>query len=364
MEVDILQENLAKAATLLSRTTPKRSSLPILEHLFIETDKGRLAISASDLELYATIHIGAQVKTEGALTLPAKMLATMVSKLPPERTTLSVKEKTATIAQDGRELSIQGQDAEDFPPPPKHGEITGALHAEDFLSTLARVSLCAATDGVRPVIQGIHMKAEGDQLTLTATDGFRLANFRMAYDGKPFTTIIPGYSLAKFVKLLKAMLNDRDELHVAETELSLHLVHDNLSVTMQPIRGTFPDCTAIIPDSYESRVSMLRDELLSELSICMALVNDHKRIVRLTASGSELIVSAKAEEEGVYQATLTSTLEGQPTKIAFDGKLLTDILHAMTEDIVTLDLNGPSKPGVLHDSDAGCYVLMAMVVAW
>ncbi len=364
MEVDVLQENLAKATTLLSRTTPKCSQLPILEHLFIETDKGRLAISASDLELYATIHIGAQVKQEGAITLPAKMLATMVSKLPNERTTLSVKEKTATITQDSRELSIQGYDADDFPPPPKHGEITGTLNAEDFLATLARVSFCAATDERRPAIQGIHMKAEGDQLTLTATDGFRLANFRMAYNGKPFTTIIPGSSLAKFVKLLKAMLDDRDDLHVAETELSLHLVHDNLSVTMQPIQGTFPDCTTLIPDSYESRITVARDDLLAELGICMALVKGSREIIRLTAAGSELAMSAKAEEEGVYQAKLAAKLEGEPTKIAFNGTLLTGILHAMTEDIVTLDLGGPSKPGVLHDSDAGIYVLMPMVVTW
>ncbi len=54
MEVDVLQENLAKAVTLLSRATPKRNSLAILENLLIETDKGRLAVSASDLELYAS----------------------------------------------------------------------------------------------------------------------------------------------------------------------------------------------------------------------------------------------------------------------------------------------------------------------
>ena len=364
MEVDVLQENLAKAVTLLSRATPPRSSLPILGDLLLATDKGRLAISASDLELYATIHVGAQVKTEGAVTLPAKMMAKMVTKLPNERLTIDANERHATISQEGRTLSLEGNSAEDFPPPPKHGDIIGTLDPKLFLSTLARVSFCAGNDDARPAIQGIHLKAEGDQLTMTATDGFHLASFHMDYEGKPFTTLIPAYSFAKFTKLLKALMKDSDELHVAESEHSLHLEHGNLSVTMQPIKATFPDYTQLIPDGYDSRIRVLREALLSELGVCMALVKDGTGIIRLQHDGDELSVSAKTMGEGSYEATIPATIEGATTRIAFNGTYLTNILSAMTEEIVTIDLKGPSRPGLIHDSEAGVYVVMPMTVEW
>lgn len=363
MEVDVLQENLAKATTLLSRATPSRSSLSILADLLLATHEGRLAITATDLELNATVYVGAQIKTEGAVTLPAKMLAKMVSHLPDERLTIKGKERNAIISQDGRSLTLEGNSAEDFPPPPKHGDIIGTLDPAAFLDTLARVSFCAATDDSRPVIQGVYIEAITDQLTMTATDGYRLATFHMPYTGEPFTVLIPAYSLSKYIKLLKALIIDHDELHIAATEYALHLVHGVLDATMTATQGTFPDYSQIIPDGYDTRITVPRDALLTELGVCMALVKGTKEIIRLQTQDEALSVSTHAEPEGTYEATIPAVIEGPAARIGFNGSYLTSILGAMSEDAVTFDLNGPSKAGLLHDSKAGSYVLMPMTLS-
>lgn len=367
MEVDVLPQHLSKATTLLARVAPTGSTLPILANLLLKTKQGRLAVTASDLELCATIYVGAQVHKDGAVTLPAKTLAKMLPKLPDDKLSITAKERSAVLQQDGRSLTLEGWTAEDFPPAPKHGDTTGTVDAEEFLSTLAKVSFCADIGGSRDATKAVHMKAEGDQLTLTATDGYRLASFRLPYTGKPFTTLAPINAITKAAKLIAAVIKGRpgEDLTISETEKALHISCRNLDLSISPVAGEFPDYKQLIPDSHEARLTVIREDLMRELAVCRTLVEHASGIVRLIRQGDKLLVSARADEEGTYEALLDVKAEGQTdTKIAFNECYVADALGAMTEDTVTIDLIDHAHPGVLYDSEAGSYVLMPMSVRW
>ncbi len=364
MEVDVLPENLSKAATLLARVTPGRTSLPILADLLLETRQGRLAVTATDLELCATIHVGAQVHTEGAITLPAKTLAKIAAKLPDDKLRIHANTRTATLDQNGRSITLEGNDAADFPPVPKHGGEAGRVETGDFLEALASVAFCASSDDDRPALHAVYIEAEGDQLTLTATDGFRLASFHLNYQGKPFTSLAPINSLTKFAKLLKAT-HTFDDLRISPTDKALHLEHGNLEATIQPVLATFPDYTQIVPDHHNARLTLVRTALMRELALCLTLISNSSRIVRLQPNGDKLSLSGRSEGDGTYEATLDLKAEGQADiKGAYNAQQLHDVLTAMTQDTVTIDLIDEAHPAVLYDCEAGTYVLMPMTVKW
>ena len=71
MKVTVLQENLARGLSVVSRAVSSRSTLPVLANILVATDEGRLRLSATNLELGITCWIGAKIEEEGSTTVPA-----------------------------------------------------------------------------------------------------------------------------------------------------------------------------------------------------------------------------------------------------------------------------------------------------
>ena len=85
MKVSCLQENLAKGLSIVGRAVATRSTLPVLANILISTDASRLKLSATNLEVGINCWVGAKVDQEGAITVPARLLADFVNSLPNER---------------------------------------------------------------------------------------------------------------------------------------------------------------------------------------------------------------------------------------------------------------------------------------
>ena len=90
MKVTVLQENLARGLSIVSRAVSPRSTLPVLANVLIATDEGRLRLSATNLELGITCWIGAKIEEEGSTTVPARTFADLVSTLPDPQVSLTL----------------------------------------------------------------------------------------------------------------------------------------------------------------------------------------------------------------------------------------------------------------------------------
>ena len=71
MRVSCLQEHLAKGLSIVGRAVSHRSTLPVLGNILLKTDRGRLRLSATNLEIGIHCWVGAKVEDEGATTVPA-----------------------------------------------------------------------------------------------------------------------------------------------------------------------------------------------------------------------------------------------------------------------------------------------------
>jgi len=341
------------------------------------TEGGRLKLATTNLEIALTCWVGAQVEEEGAITVPARLLTDFVSSLPSDRIDMTVAPRARQLKLEcaRNKATIGGMDAEDFPPIPS---IDGAgaieLDPQSLHKAITQVVFAAATDDSRPVLTGIHMLLEQDQLTLAAADGFRLAVHRLTLPQPvPQRTeiIVP----ARAVTELNRLLSDEEGpvqviLNAGRTQVLFRL--KGVEMVAQLIQGTFPNYQQLIPQSWSCRAIMDRAELLRETRIAAIFARDGSGVVRLQIfPGGELTqgklsVSARAEEVGDHMGELDAVVEGESAKIAFNSRYLLDVLQVMSYERVVLEVTSPSSPGILKpsDSDEYIHVVMPMFVQW
>lgn len=376
MKVTCLQENLARGLGIVGRAVALRSTLPITSNVLISTEHGRIKLAATNLDIALSCWIGGQIEEEGAITVPSKLITDFVNSLPAEKIslTLSPRSKQVKLVCARNEATIGGMDADDFPPIPSVEGDTLEIDAKMLREAITQVVFSAATDDSRPVLTGVDIVVEGDQLTLAAADGFRLAVRTLKLKKKVAErqeVIVPSRALAELNRLLQ---DQEDPVQVTfnanKTQVLFKL--KDVELVAQLIQGTFPDYSRLIPKEWTSRAVVEVRDFLQETKIASIFARDGSGIVRITFQGGDdgapghMTVAARAEEIGDNTGALDAAVEGEPSKIAFNGKYLQEVLQVLDGGRVALETTGPSQPGVIRpiDNDTYVHVVMPMFVQW
>jgi DNA polymerase-3 subunit beta len=377
MKLSCLQENLNRGLNIVGRAVAARTTLPITNNILLTTDKSRLKLAATNLEMAITCWIGAKIEEEGAITVPARLLTEFISSLPNDKIDISLSPRTKTLELKCArfEARISGVDAKDFPPIPKVEEgVTTKAEIEVFQQGVNQVAFAAATEESRPVLTGVDAKFKDDSLTLAAADGFRLAVFRMplaAAVEEPIEVIIPARTLAELNRLTTEQ-EDPAEIIVNPNKSQALFRLKDIELVSQLVQGTFPNYTQLIPQSFSTRMVVGVDEFLRATKTASIFARDGSGIVRLVVTPGaantpgKLTISARSEEIGDDVGEIDATVEGEESKIAFNGKYLTDVLSVLNEAQVALETTNPSSPGVIRPVGVDNYlhVVMPMFVQW
>ncbi len=376
MQLSCLQENLRRGLSVVQRAVATRSTLPITQNVLLETDASRLKLSATNLEIGITTWIGAQVEEEGAITVPARLLTDFVNTLPDERIDMTTSDEPLSLGMKCRrqEANFNGQSADDFPPIPtvSEGEI-GQVSPAVLHGAIDRVAFAAATEDSRPVLTGVKIELAGDKFTFAAADGFRLS----IYDGalaksvsKDIGFILPARALQEVDRLIGDQ-TDTVEFTIASERRQALFKLDNIELFSQLIDGTFPDFRQLVPESYETRTVVNRDEMLSATRAASVFARDASGIVRLdvSADNSNVKMSARGSELGDNMGEVDVEVEGGDIKIAFNNKYLIDVLDVIGNSAVALETSTSQSPGVIKpaeedDNFSYTHVIMPMFVQW
>ena len=377
MKLSCLQENLNHGLNIVGRAVATRTTLPITNNILLTTEGSRLKLVATNLEMAISCWIGAKVEEEGAITVPARLLTEFISSLPSDKISISLSPKTKTLELKCArfEARISGIDAKDFPPIPKVDEgITTQVEVEAFRQGANHVVFAAATEESRPVLTGVDAQFDGDLLTLAAADGFRLAVFKLPLAtpvSQQTEVIIPGRTLSELNRLI-ADQEEAVEIMVNPNKSQVLFRLKDIELVSQLVQGSFPNYAQLIPQSYNTRLTVSVADFLRATKTASIFARDGSGIVRLVITpGTEpapgkLTVSARSEEIGDDVGEIDATIEGEDTKIAFNGKYLTDVLSVLHESQVALETTNPSSPGVLRPvgTDNYIHVIMPMFVQW
>jgi len=377
MKLSCLQENLNKGLNIVGRAVATRSTLPITQNILLSAEQSRLKLAATNLEMATTCWIGAKVKQQGDITVPARLLIDFVNSLPNDliEINLPANSRILELKSGHFQAHIHGIDAADFPPIPQINDgITTTIEAASLREGITQVAFAAATEESRPVLTGINTEFDGEQLNLVAADGFRLAVHKATL-GSPVsvktTVIVPARTLNELNRLLGEQ-EEPVEIIVNEKKSQILFRLKDAELVSQLIQGSFPNYSQVIPQSYTTRAVLDINEFLRVTKMSSIFARDASGIVRLVITpGSELApgkvtVSAQAEEVGDNVGEIDALTDGEEAKIAFNVKYLSDVLSVLPQTQVALELTTPSSPGTIRPIGVDNYVhvVMPMFVQW
>jgi DNA polymerase III subunit beta len=368
VKLSVMQENLARGLQVVSRAVSTRSTLPVLNNVLLRTEDGGLKLTATNLEIGMTYWVPGKIDVDGAVTVPARLLADIVLGLPAnERVDLELLPQETLHVKAGRfETRIKGIDAEEFPAIPTAGEKPTTRVAQKVLrEALGEVTFAAAVDEARPILTGVLAKFDGTQLTLAAADNYRIAVKTMTIlDAVDETSVVvPARSLHE----LSRVLSDTDDtvdivLSPARNQILFHL--EGVDLVSRLIDGQFPNYQQVLPKTHTTTATVDRDQLLKAVKLASLIASSSANIVKMHIgkdSETGLTVSAAADV-GDNRSDVEAQVEGDGTTIAFNAKYLVDVLQNVATEQFSIELNGPLSPGVFRPVGDGQYVHVVMPV--
>jgi DNA polymerase III subunit beta len=375
MKVSCLQENLTKGLSIVGRAVASKSTLPVLSNILMATDEGRLKLAATNLELAVVTWIGAKVEDEGAITIPARLLAEFVTSLPNDRIDmeLNVRTHTVQLSCPSSQAHIKGIDASEFPPIPtvgQEGETVATVKIEPDLlrEVIGQVAFAAATDESRPVLAGVLVTFADGELTMAATDGFRLsvrtAKLPVSTSQK-LDVLVPARTLNEVARLAA---DEKEPIEITVTpnnsQILFHM--SNIDLVSRLIEGAFPNYRHIIPQGYKTRSVLSTGDFLNASRRASLFAREAANIIRLSIQpGEELVpgrisVTATSAEVGDNVNDVDAVVEGDGLTIAFNARYLTEVLGALTCQKVGLETNSATNPGVLRPVGDDGYIHVIM----
>jgi len=374
MKVSVLQENLAHGLSVVARAVAPRSTLPVLGNILIATDEGRLRLSATNLELGITCWIGAKIEEEGSTTVPARTFTDLVSTLPPDqvRMDLSVRTQTMNVRCGSSNTDLKCIDAQEFPPMPVPDLEEGIkMDVSIFKEMIQQVAFSASTDEARPILTGVYMKIEGNQITMAAADGFRLSVRNAELESsleKPITAVIPARALSELARISS---DGKDTVTMVLPPRSGRVIFrtKDAELASQLIEGAFPDYAQIIPVSHQTRTVLSTPSFLKACKQAEIFAREGSLIARVSITPGEeeltpgtVEISGQSEETGSNQTIVDASIEGPPILIAFNVRYLREALDVVKTPNVALETTADTSPGMIKpvgDSDF-LHVIMPM----
>ncbi len=374
MRVSVLQENLQKGLSIVTRAIPARPALPVLSNVLLSTEGQRLKLSATNLELGITCRIGANIDEEGATTVPGRTFLDLVSNLSHEAVNLELNPRTQNLRIEcgGNTGNIKCVDASEFPlVPDTDGQQGVALPAAALKEMIGHVEFAAAKEDNRPVLTGVLVRFEDDVMTMAAADGYRLAVRTVTLETpvqEDYQIIVPAKTLAEVARIID---NTDDEVLISlpegRNQVMFHL--KNVDVVSSLLDGDFPSYEAIIPRSHTTTTQLYTEELLKACKRSEVFAKDSANASKIVINPSDtglgrLLVTSRSQEKGDNEGLVDASVDGDEVEISFNIRYLIEVLNVIKEDQIILETSGTAKPGLLRPMgrDDFIHVIMPMSV--
>lgn len=360
MQIVCAKDNLGRALSAVQRAVSSRGLLPILSNVLLSVKDQSIYLVATDLEIGIRTRLDGEVKGVGDITLPARPLSDLVSKLPSADIEVSYDEGEAqTKLLCGRSrYSLFSLPATDFPTLPEAGDAE-VLQAAPVLQAIRQTVFATSTDAAKSVLGGVRFQLTGGFLELAATDGYRLAVRRIPVESQADVSMtLPARILSELVRLA----GGEESLALSKVGQQVVFSFGDKLLSSRLLEGQYPDYRKIIPQAFERQAVLPRAEFLAAVERAAVLASDRTNILRLRFGPGELVIQADTPDVGQASEVMECQLKGDALEINFNAKYLADALRHLEGDVVQFDLGGSINPALLRTVGDDDYLCMLMPI--
>ena len=368
MEFSVSKSDLVRELGLTQGVVEKKTTIPILSNILVETDHDQVWLTATDLELGIRCACPAQVKKPGAGTIPARRLLDYVRLLPDADLQVKVGENQWASFVCGRSRTrIAGMSRESFPELPQMPDTLARIPVGVLAEMISHTIFAISSEESRFTLNGALLILRENGLIMVATDGHRLALVEKQLDlpelPGAYRALLPKKAMTEIQKLASDDAEKQVEFSGNENHLFFRI--DKRLLLSRKLTGNFPDFERVLPKEHAHMLVLQRDELKSAIERVAQFADERSRAIRLQILEGELKVHSSISETGESEETIPVEYSGPAVEIGFNAQYLLDFLRSVGEAEVELHFRDGNSAGELrpHGDTAGTvyrYVVMPM----
>jgi DNA polymerase-3 subunit beta len=372
MQFSCNQDTFAKYLNVISKAVSSKPGLPILNNVLFETQKGKLQMTSTDLEISISCWIGADVKSDGKVTAPAKQLSEFVSSIPSEKVDVVLDNQTINVSTLNNEASFNTIPSDDYPAVVTINDEKEILKftKEDILLAVNRVAFAAATDDIKPVMTSIKLEVKDDTVAFIGADGFRLSRqvVKLAQPvEKNLEMLVPAKAMQELAYIVSEFSSENSNntisLYLIENRNQVVFRYNDIDLVSRLIDGQYPAYQQVIPTGYQTKALLSRSEFQGALKVANIIARSalgNRLIIELNSKENSITLSASQAEVGSNESSFAANIEGDDIKMAFGAKILGDMLSHMGGDELEFEANSSTTAGVFKVKGDDSYLHLVM----
>jgi DNA polymerase III subunit beta len=364
LKATLKRQDFLSRLQVVGRALSTRTATQALAGILIEVGGEGLILRATDMELGLQAELPGEVEGEGSVLVPGRQLVELARSLAAEEVTLETRpaERDVEIRSGSAVFHLRTLPSEDFPRfPAPEGEPL-RIPAAVFTETVEVVATAASRDDMRPVLTGVLMTASGQEMTMVATDSYRLSVKRSQLEadvGGELEANVPARALRDLARIAPGEAAEQIEVWLLSNQAVLKA--GNVILNTRLIEGQFPNYRQLLPDSYEHDVRLPKAEFL-DVARRVSQLAQRNAPLRLGFSSGELTVAAETPEVGDAKETMPAAFEGEPLEIGFNPDFLKDGIESVEGEELLLRLISPLRPGLLQPVEGEDFSYLVMPI--
>ncbi len=363
------RDSLLNKLRIVEKITIPRGIQPVLANILFEANDNILKLSATDLDLSIITNTMASVKNEGKITLPAKKILEIISKLPDKPIEFSLNEETnmVTITCGHSKFELIGISADEFPSLTTEEELSNKdsieIDMNPFVKSIKHTVYAAANYENRNIISGVFCHISDDNIEMAATDGNRLTRIRENVknkDGKTAKIVIPSKTLQEFLRVSSLISEEKVQLLVDNAKIIIKT--KGFLIISRLLEGEYPPYKQLIPQSTEQTAVISRDDLIKSLELVSCMVNDRTSVVKFVFNNGKLLLKAETPDSGASEDIIDAEYEGEELTIAFNYKYVLDSVKIMESKNTQVGLGGSLSATIFRPDSEEDYLCLIMPI--
>jgi DNA polymerase-3 subunit beta len=368
MQFSVSKNALLKELNLLQGIVEKKSTIPILSNVLIETaNASTISLVATDLDVSLQTECAAESVRTGSIVLQARKLFEIVRNLPDAEINFAKEENDwVRIVCASSDFRIVGQAKEHFPSTPKADKAGLTIPASVIHSLINRTVFAITQEESRYALNGALLLFAEGRLQMVATDGHRLAlagaNLDQGLDRTDqLRVIIPKKAL---IELAKLTAGAEDDLDMARDENHLYFEVQNRHLTSRMLAGQFPNYELVLPKNNDKTIALNVDKIAQAIRRAALMADERSHGVKVELSAGKLSITSQSADVGEAKEVIPLDYSGDTLSIGFNAQYLLDFLGVVGTEEVLFELKDEQSPALIRPSGDGQsdykYVVMPM----
>ncbi len=357
-EKEILETEIQKA----SRLANKHLTLPVLSCVHLSTNNNKLVIKSTNLDIGLEIDIDVETIKEGSVAIPANIFLNVLLSIKSKNIIIEKVENNIKITSKNSSYLIKCLPEDDFPLIPKiQTELSINIKISDFIYGLKSVLYSASNSSIKPELASVYIYKNNNSLFFVSTDSFRLAekkiNIKSDFDFP--SIIIPIKNVNEIIKIFNE--KDNNEINILFDKNQIVFKSENIYLVSRLIDGNFPDYKQIIPKSFSTNVTLLKEDIINTIKSSNIFSDSLNQLkFKINPKENKTEIEVKNNDIGEFNEIITTTIEGDILELSFNSRYIIDCMQSINSDSIVMGFAGQGKPLLIKGISDNTFVYIVM----